>query len=415
MPRHSGLTGLLLAGISGSLVASLHAGQAPVDHEVEGALEPPVRVTGTAALAQEPGLSEARLDQLLAPIALYPDSVLSQILVASNHPLDVVEADRWRQANQHFDAEDAIAAAETRDWHPSVKALLPFPDLLSRMSADLQWTRDLGEAFLLAESDVMERIQYLRHDAWDTGHLRGNADTRVERRTDAIYVEPVVREVVRLPQYEPRRVYSSGSWSSHPPVNWHSTRTSIRRDPIIHWGPAVSVSHHHYHSNFVWPQRRVVVVHSPPRRHRSNIIRHDTTRVISKPGYHSGINRNRSRQSHTSIHIHKDISLPYRSTPRYGGSRHIRKATDNRPAWNRNHRSNRDQRNRQHRREMQSEWRQRANPQRSERRNHRERNRKEQESRRNRRQGSEARIHNTRRSGMASSHREARASQRRIP
>jgi hypothetical protein len=98
------------------------------------------------------GFSQAELDQMLAPIALYPDALLSQVLIASTYPLEIVEAARWSRQNPQLAGEDAVAAVADRDWDPSVKALVAFPELLGRLDEDLAWTRSLGDAMLYQEA-----------------------------------------------------------------------------------------------------------------------------------------------------------------------------------------------------------------------------------------------------------------------
>ena len=107
-------------------------------------------------------LNQAELDQMLAPIALYPDTLLSHILVASTYPLEVIQAARWRANNDKMDAQQALNAVEDKNWDPSVKALVPFNDLLQKFSQDLDWLQSLGNAFLLNEEQVLSSVQNLR-------------------------------------------------------------------------------------------------------------------------------------------------------------------------------------------------------------------------------------------------------------
>src|SRR5690606_9466242 len=108
------------------------------------------------AAADSGDFTAAELDQMLAPVALYPDTVLSHVLIASTYPLEVVQADRWTRENPGLETEAAVAAVENQDWDPSVKALVAFPQVLDRMSADLAWTQRLGDAFLADEGAVMD-------------------------------------------------------------------------------------------------------------------------------------------------------------------------------------------------------------------------------------------------------------------
>ena len=139
-----------------------------------------VLLTLPAAVAQNrPAFSPEELDQMLAPIALYPDSLLSQILMAATYPLEVVQAARWSRANSQLKGQDAVRAVEPMDWDPSVKSLVAFPQILHRMDEQLDWTQRLGEAFLEQEPHVMDAIQGLRQRAERAGNLRSNEQMRV--------------------------------------------------------------------------------------------------------------------------------------------------------------------------------------------------------------------------------------------
>ena len=122
-------------------------------------------------LVQSQRVSEAELDALLAPIALYPDSVVTHILIASTYPLQVIDAQRWQQSNDNLSDDTLAELLETKTWDPSVKALVPFPDILSRMSQDLNWLESVGDAVLTDEDWVLDRVQALRLQAWQHGNL----------------------------------------------------------------------------------------------------------------------------------------------------------------------------------------------------------------------------------------------------
>ena len=119
-------------------------------------------------------LSEETLDTLLAPIALYPDTLVTHILIASTYPLQVIEADRWRQDNQSLEGDALERALENADWDPSVKALVPFTDVLRHMSDDLGWLQNLGDAVITNEDWVLDRVQALRLLARQSGNLQSN-------------------------------------------------------------------------------------------------------------------------------------------------------------------------------------------------------------------------------------------------
>ncbi len=211
------------------------------------------------ASSQEPWFSQAEIDQMLAPVALYPDSVLSHVLIAATYPLEVVQAARWSRENPGLDGEVAVAAVEYQDWDPSVKALVAFPELLKRMDDDIGWTQRLGDAFMVQEADVVASIQHLRDQAYASGHLRSNEHVRVVRETKVIYIEPVRTRTVYVPYYDPRVVYGSWRWSAYPPVYWHHPPRYVS-GVSFYWGPAYHIAPSFYFSSFHWSRQQVVVV-----------------------------------------------------------------------------------------------------------------------------------------------------------
>src|SRR5690242_21301783 len=128
--------------------------------------------------------TQPELDQMLAPIALYPDSLLSQILMASTYPLEVVEAARWSRANPGLKGEDAVDAVEQRDWDPSVRSLAAFPQVLAMMDQQIEWTARLGDVFIAQEPQVMETVQNLRQRAYQAGNLRSTEQAYVIQQGD---------------------------------------------------------------------------------------------------------------------------------------------------------------------------------------------------------------------------------------
>src|SRR6267378_7694659 len=135
-------------------------------------------VSASVAFAQTPpaprnaAATQQELDQMLAPIALYPDSLLSQIFMASTYPLEVVEAARWSRANPGLSGEAAVGAVGERDWDASVKSLAAFPQVLAMLDQHLEWTARLGDVFIAQEPQVMETVQSLRQKAYATRNLR---------------------------------------------------------------------------------------------------------------------------------------------------------------------------------------------------------------------------------------------------
>lgn len=217
-------------------------------------------VVSLGTSAQSRTYSQPELDALLAPVALYPDTVLSQVLVAATHPDDVREAAAWLRANPHLKGEDAVRAAEPILWDPSLKALLAFPDLLARMDESPQWTADLGSAFLTQEPQVMDTVQALRRRAQASGALHSDAHQQVLEDGRAVVVQPLQPQVVYVRYYDPYVVYGPWWWHSYRPVVWRPW----------HPRPALVVSTGFVHHHVDWHRRHVhrpAVVHHQHHRH----------------------------------------------------------------------------------------------------------------------------------------------------
>ena len=169
--------------------------------------------------APAPQYSAAQLDQLVAPIALYPDVLLGQILMASTYPLEVVEAARWVQepANAALKGDALTSALDPLDWDPSVKALVPFPSVLRMMDKQLDWTQRLGDAFLAQQADVMDAVQRLRRQALAAGTLKSTPQQTVTDESGTIYIAPASPVVVYVPAYDPGVVYAPWPYPDYPP------------------------------------------------------------------------------------------------------------------------------------------------------------------------------------------------------
>lgn len=163
-------------------------------------------------------LGRDELTQLVAPIALYPDSLLANILVAATFPLEVVEADRWLKQNSSLQGGELNAAVDKMSWDLSVKALVPFPEVLSMMSDKIDWTQKLGDAFLAQQSDVMDAVQTLRSKAQNEGYLKSSSEQTVENQGQSIEIEPVDPTIVYVPSYDPTVVYGVWPYPAYPPI-----------------------------------------------------------------------------------------------------------------------------------------------------------------------------------------------------
>jgi hypothetical protein len=152
-----------------------------------------------------------QIEQMVAPVALYPDALIAQIMMASTYPLDVVQANRWQKKHEKLEGEDLQKAVDEQEWDESVKALVFFPSVLTFMSDNLDWTQDLGDAVLEQQADVTDAIQRLRGEAEATGALASNEEQRVEKAGDTIVIQPAQPEVVYVPSYDPVKVYGQSA------------------------------------------------------------------------------------------------------------------------------------------------------------------------------------------------------------
>jgi Protein of unknown function (DUF3300) len=148
-----------------------------------------------------------QLQQLVAPIALYPDSLVAQILAGSTFPEQVVEADRWVQAHPDLKGEDLGKAVDQQPWDPSVKALAAFPSVLGNMDKNLSWTSSLGDAYYNQQQEVMDAVQVMRRKAQEAGNLKSTPQQTVREQDSAIDIEPADPDVVYVPAYDPWLVY----------------------------------------------------------------------------------------------------------------------------------------------------------------------------------------------------------------
>jgi hypothetical protein len=161
-----------------------------------------------------------QLDALLAPIALYPDALLAQVLMASTFPVQVVSAGRWIDdaANKSLSGDALAKALEPQTWDPSVKSLVPFPSVLALMNSHLEWTQQVGYAFAEQQADAMNSVQRLRFHAQGAGNLKTTEQQIVRVESQTIIIEPAQPTVVYVPSYNPTVVYGAWPYRAYPPV-----------------------------------------------------------------------------------------------------------------------------------------------------------------------------------------------------
>jgi hypothetical protein len=203
-----------MRGIALSLLALLVAA-APV------AGQAPAPAPGAAAAPSAPVFKNEELEQLVAPIALYPDALVAQILMASTYPLEVVAAARWVKANPGLKDKALEDALQKQSWDPSVKSLTAFPQVLQTMNEKLEMTQKLGDAFLAQQKDVLDAIQRLRGKADQAGNLKSGKEQTVtktqEGGTTVIKIEPTSPQTVYVPTYNPAVVYGTWPYPAYPP------------------------------------------------------------------------------------------------------------------------------------------------------------------------------------------------------
>src|ERR1035438_6732693 len=171
-----------------------------------------------------PRLSPQELSNLVAPVALYPDLLLGQVLAASTYPAEITEAQQWIERNPSLRGRELVEAAKEQNWDPSVQALVAFPQVLSMLTRDIQWTTDLGNAFLSQQADVMDAIQRLRASARDNGRLTNTPQQRVtyeqQNGQNAIVIQPTDPQMVYPPIYNPVYVWGPPAYGYYPPLGY---------------------------------------------------------------------------------------------------------------------------------------------------------------------------------------------------
>ena len=193
-----------------------------------------------AAVQPSAPLSREQLEQLVAPIALYPDSLIAQILMASTYPLEIVQAARWSKQHPAVKSAQLEAAMQQQPWDPSVKSLTAVPQVVTMMSDKLDWTQRLGDAFLGQQKDVLDAVQRLRAKAQAAGNLTSTSEQKVIVQQQVIVIEPTNPQVVYVPTYNPVVVYGVWPYAAYPPYYWYPPG-HVAAAGIISFGIGVAV------------------------------------------------------------------------------------------------------------------------------------------------------------------------------
>src|SRR5499433_2307602 len=175
-------------------------------------------------------LTPDHLDSLVAPIALYPDPMLAQVLAASTYPLEIIQLQQWLTKNPKLKDKELADAVAKQQWDPSVQALAGLPEVVKRLADDIQWTTDLGNAFLAQQSDVMDAVQRMRKKAQDKGNLKTTEQQKVEIKVienkSVIVIQQANPQVVYVPSYDPVVVYGAPIYPYppiyYPPYGYHA-------------------------------------------------------------------------------------------------------------------------------------------------------------------------------------------------
>ena len=223
-----------------------------------------------AAAPTQPLLKQGELDQLVAPIALYSDPLLTQVLIAATYPLEVVQADRWAKTNSKLKDDALSAALAKQTWDDSVKSLVQVPTVLSMMADQLDWTQKLGDAMLAQQADVMDAIQRLRKLAQDNGKLKSGKEQTVSVKTEDnsqyIVIEPTSSNEVYVPYYEPATAYGTWPYPDYAPYYFAPPAGYFAAGALatgIAFGAAVAVRHAWW-GNCDWGRRNLNVAVNRP-------------------------------------------------------------------------------------------------------------------------------------------------------
>jgi Protein of unknown function (DUF3300) len=219
-----------------------------------------------------------QLQQLVAPIALYPDALVAQILAAATYPAEVVEADRWMQQHTDLKGQQLANEVDKQSWDPSVKALAQFPSVLANMDKNLSWTSSLGDAYVNQQKDVMDAVQVMRNRAQSSGNLKSTPQEKVAAQGQTITIEPVNPDVVYVPQYDPWLVYGAplGVWPG-----WYPYPGLYLGGPGIAFGVGFGLGFFGGfgwgwgHWGFNWQNRTVVYNHSTYISHSPTFVNHN--------------------------------------------------------------------------------------------------------------------------------------------
>jgi len=254
---------------------------------------PQAQTAPTPVINQSP----EQLQQLVAPIALYPDELVAEVLASATFPEQVVEADRWLQDHKDLQGQQVANEVDKLPWDSSVKALTEFPSVLANMDKNLSWTSSLGDAYVNQQQEVMAAVQTMRDRAEQSGNLKSNSQENVTQQGDTIVVEPASPDVVYVPTYDPWLVYGApiGAWP-----DWYWYPGLYVATPGITFGLGIGIGFfgsfgwgwHHW--GLDWGHRTVIIDHARYISHSTTFI--NRSRVFDRSG---SFNRDGFDHAHT--------------------------------------------------------------------------------------------------------------------
>ena len=292
----------------------------------------PLSAQESTAPPPPPALSAEQVAELVAPIALYPDALVAQVLAASTYPTEIVEADRWIQEHASIKGDALAQSIDKQSWDPSVKALTQFPAVLATMDKNLSWTSALGEAYVREPQGIMNAVQALRSRAQQAGNLKSAAQQTVTTDAGAIAIQPADPEVVYVPEYDPWVIYGA-PLAFYP--GWVGVSGVFFGGPGVYFGVGIGIGlfggfawgWHHWHPD--WHHHEVMFDHHPFVSHSPSFFNHGSSFDDHGHAYRGHAYRaaaaldhsNRGRPSATAGHAFTPAS-PALHTGAFGGFDH---------------------------------------------------------------------------------------------
>jgi Protein of unknown function (DUF3300) len=268
----------------------------------------PTTLQNAPADQQAPAIPADQLDSLVAPIALYPDPLLTQVLVASTYPLELIQLQQWLQKNPGLKGDALTTAVQKEDWDPSIQSMAVFPDLVKRLSDDIKWTTDLGNAFLAQQSDVMDAVQRMRTKAMDAGKLKSNEQMKVETQTveskTVVVIQPANPQVVYVPTYNPVVVYGPPIYP-YPPI-YYPPPSYYAAGMFFAFGVGIAVGSYYrggWGYNCGWGRHTTVIINN-----NNNYVRH-----------YNNTNINVNRNTNINNNINRNGNSNWQHNPQHRG------------------------------------------------------------------------------------------------